>query len=124
MMKLRIAAVSLLAAFLVSGAMAYDRDDSFGAIAYSKRARHYGYATGKHSRRAAEERAMELCDHRDCKVEVWFKNNCAALATGSDGQVVGWAYNEHESRARDRALDECRDRNGRRCHIVVATCSR
>jgi len=121
-MKLRIPAVSLLALFLVSSAVAY-QDESFGAIAYSKRSQHYGYATGKHSRRAAEERELELCDRRDCKVEVWFKNNCAALATGSEGQIVGWAYNDRESRARDRALDECRDRNGHRCHIVVAACS-
>jgi len=123
-MKLRIVAVSLLAAFLVSGAMAYYRDDSFGAIAYSKRSQHYGYATGKHSRRAAEDRALELCDRRDCKVEVWFKNNCAALATGSQGQIVGWAYNENEHRARERAIEECRNHDGRRCQVVVATCSR
>ena len=122
-MSLRIAAACLLTLLLGSPAIARD-DGDYGAIAYSRRTGHYGYATHHRSRRAAEDRALDECARRDCKIEVWFRDNCAALATGSEGQVVGWAYNRRLEEAKENAIEQCRAHDGRHCRVVVSACSR
>ncbi|HYM62506.1 MAG TPA: DUF4189 domain-containing protein [Thermoanaerobaculia bacterium] len=98
--------------------------DRYGAIAYSKRTGHYGYSSRALSRGEAEDRALRNCEGRDCRIEVWFRNSCGALATGSDGYVTGWAHDTSASEARERALRECRDRDGRRCRVIIWTCAR
>lgn len=98
------------------------RDDRYGAIAYGSHSGRYGYATDLSTRHEAERAAIRNCDSRDCEVKVWFRNNCGALAVGKRG-ITGWAYNTRRGEARDRALEECRNRT-RECKIVVETCSR
>lgn len=120
-MQKRLLVATLLFVFLGTSVVAYA--DEFGAIAYSKRTQRYGWATGKRSRTRAENAALEQCDRNDCKIEVWFRDTCAALATGSDGQVTGWAYNDSLREAKERAVRECRERDGERCHVVIAKCS-
>src|SRR5262245_38224275 len=52
---------------------------SFGAIAYSKATRTYGFASQYGSRERAEQRALQECTQSranvtDCEVLVWFNN--------------------------------------------------
>ena len=117
----RILAVGALAALLGTSAIA--RADRYGAIAYSRRTRHYGYADNAGSREAAERRAMERCEGRDCKVEVWFRNSCGALATGEDGQIFGWAHDTNLREAKENAVEQCRSRGGHRCRVVISACT-
>jgi hypothetical protein len=117
--KLILAGVVVL---LISASMAADSDDRYGAIAYGRHSGRYGYATERHSRRAAEELALRNCDSRDCEIKVWFRNSSGALAVGHD-RITGWSYSTGRRDARERAMDNCR-RNTRDCRIVIETCSR
>jgi len=122
-MKMRIAAVGVLAVLLGTSAIARD-DNRYGAIAYSRRTGHYGYSNRADSRRSAERRALESCEGRDCKIEVWFRNSCGALATSENGQTIGWAHDTSLRDAKISAIEHCRDEGGRRCRVVVSACSR
>jgi serine/threonine-protein kinase len=122
-MKMKIAAVGLLAVLLGTTAIARD-DDRYGAIAYSRRTGHYGYSNRADSQRSAERRALESCEGRDCKIQVWFRNSCGALATSENGQTTGWAHDTSLRDAKVTAVEQCRDNGGRRCHVVVSACSR
>src|SRR5271154_5870814 len=71
--------------------------ENFGAIAYSQHdgasSHSYDYA----SQDEAEERAMQECG-AGCKVVLWFKNSCGALAAGQGhGYGVGWASSRSEA---------------------------
>lgn len=120
-MLMRIIAVGALATLL--GTSAFARADRYGAIAYSRRTGHYGYADNAGSREAAERRALERCERRDCKVEVWFRNSCGALATGEDGQIYGWAHDTSLREAKESAVEHCRHEGGRRCRVLISACT-
>ncbi len=122
-MSKRIALLCVVTLLLVTAAIARD-DYRFGAIAYSRHTGHYGYWKGADSQAGAERRAMEACKGRDCKIEVWFRNSCGALATGEGGQIVGWAHEPNLHEAEDRAIRACRNEGGRRCRVLISTCSR
>ncbi len=87
--------VLLLVAFLAYSAGACGAD-YYGAIAYSPsngaRGWSYDYAT----RGAAEQRAQSECAQHGsgCKVILWFRNACGALAIGSNGYGSGWGSDE------------------------------
>jgi hypothetical protein len=107
---------------VISGSGAY------GAIAYSPSTGAHGYSYRQGSRSAAERRALRECRNYakagDCRVEVWYSNNCGALAVGS-GTARGSAYAANAAAASAAALRYCRSRNGgRACVIKRATCSR
>jgi hypothetical protein len=126
----RIAAVSVLAALLGTGA-AVARDhqrerhhEEFGAIAYSRATGHYGYSSQEASRADAEDVALNHCEGRDCRIKIWFKNSCAALATSQDGKYTGWAHDLDLDEAKERAVEECRNVGGRRCRVLVSACTR
>ena len=122
-MRVQIAAVGLLSVLLGTSAIAHD-DDRYGAIAYSRRTGHYGYSNRSDSRARAERRALESCEGRDCKIEVWFRNSCGALATSENGQTTGWAHDTRLRDAKETAVQQCREQGGHRCRIVVSACSR
>jgi len=120
-MLMRIVAVGALAALLGTSAIA--RGDRYGAIAYSPRTGHYGYADNARSRGGAERLALENCEGRDCKVQVWFYNSCGALATGEGGRIFGWAHDTSLREAKESAVEQCRSRGGRRCRVVISACT-
>jgi hypothetical protein len=124
-MSKRIAMVCIVTLLLGTAAIARDRDDDrYGAIAYSRHTGHYGYWKGAESRAGAERHALEACEGRDCRVEVWFRNSCGALATGEDGRIIGWAHDVRLGEAQEQALQNCRHEGGRRCRVVISACSR
>jgi len=82
--------------------------DYYGAIAYSQSSRAHGYSYDYGSRAAAEQRAYNECAQygAGCKIAVWFRNACGALAVGQDG---GWGSGWHRTRrgAESNAIDSC-----------------
>jgi len=96
----------------------------YGSIAFSQNSGAWGYSYGYSSRSAAQRRAMRECRARGygCRVVVWFRNACGALAVGR-GNAYGWSWNTSRARARRRAMAECRARTGG-CRIRVTVCSR
>jgi hypothetical protein len=120
-MLMRIIAVGALATLL--GASAFARADRYGAIAYSVRTGHYGFADNAGTRGGAERRALENCEGRDCKVMVWFRNSCGALATGEGGRVYGWAHDTSLREAKVNAVEHCRHQGGHHCQVVISACT-
>lgn len=103
------------------------QNQSFGAIATTGES--YGYAYNKSSRAAAEQAALSNCEAQAvekgaCEIAIWFYNQCAALAIGSDGSWGG-DRGRTTSEASSKALDLCRqeDQSGK-CHVVQSFCSR
>lgn len=93
-------------------------DDLYGAIAYSKSSRRWGYATGKSSREDAEEVALRECKSSDAFIAVWGRNKWLALAHGN-GTSYGWAHGDEEEDTRRRAVEEC-EKRASDAHLLVA----
>ncbi len=86
--------------------------DRFGALAYSPRTGATGWSHDYDTRRGAERRALNGCrdNASDCRVAIWTKNACAALAVGRNG---GWGsyWHTNKAKAKSRAIRECRKRD-------------
>lgn len=100
----------------------------FGAIAYSPSTGGFGFSFKYASQRDAEARAIREClrqaNKDDCKVEIWFRDACAALAEGETGIRAAASASGQEIANRE-ALENCTSGNkGERCEIKVAVCSR
>jgi len=99
----------------------------FGAIAFSPSTGAYGYSFDYSSRNEAERRAIAECKARDgggdCATEIWFYDNCAALAVGASTARHA-AYAADKAAASRRALEACKGRNGgAACEIKASVCS-
>ena len=121
---LRLRSLILLgnAALFVSlgAATAAAADDNFGAIAFSSSSGATGYSYDYDSRDGAEERALQECGP-GCKVVLWFKNACGALAVGEgSGYGTGWASSRSE--AENLAMGYCRQNTGG-CEISRWVCT-
>ena len=53
----------------------------YGAIAYSSTRQAHGYSVDYPDQRSAQTRALKECG-TDCKIALWFRDACAALAVG------------------------------------------
>jgi hypothetical protein len=99
MRALRVGSAAVFAVCFVWASDAAARD-YYGAIAYSNTTGAYGYSYDYASRGQAEERSMAECTKRGsgCKVVLWFRNACGALATGRNfGYGFAWATTRGES---------------------------
>jgi serine/threonine-protein kinase len=94
----------------------------YGAIAYSWRTGAYGYGYNYPTRSSAERRALNECGSLDCRVVVWVRNACAALAENRTGEVA-WAWDPSKDRAAEAALARCRSKGGQNCRILCAGCT-
>ncbi|WP_081615325.1 DUF4189 domain-containing protein [Rhizobium freirei] len=96
----------------------------FGAIAYSRDTGSYGSSHNYSSRAGAEEEALSACSSYadDCRVVVYFRNACGALAVGSE-RGYGWGWSARRNQARDIAIANCEE-NDSGCHVVSWTCSK
>jgi serine/threonine-protein kinase len=115
------AVISALA-FLGLGA-ATAHADSFGAISLSPKTGATGWSYDYSSRLEAEEVAQSHCDRnaRDCRVAIWFKNGCGAVARGADG---GWGsdWAPGSRRAQRAALAACSNHSDS-CRVIRWQCS-
>lgn len=118
--------VSLVAGLAALGTAALAQSvgaASYGAIAFSPRNGAFGYSYNYGTRDEAEARALRECRVRGggCRLMVWFRNACGALAVG-EGYAYGWAWASSRGEARGRAMEECRART-RGCDIRVLVCT-
>ncbi len=99
--------------------------DYYGAIAYSPRSAAYGVTYNISTRSNAERRAIRECasrtNARDCRVLIWFRNACGAVANSPDGAYgSGWA--DTRARAEAYAVSVC-SRNGDGCRVLAWACT-
>lgn len=98
--------------------------DQYGAIAFSKSTSAHGYSYDYYNRATAEKRAVSECNKRagsdDCKVVIWFKNACGALAVGDSGSGAEWG--ETAEVALFKSLASCVQISSH-CEIVSWACT-
>ncbi len=97
--------------------------DVWGAIAYSKPDKAYGYSFEKEDQAAARKVALENCRKHgsNCVVETVFSHACAALAAGGDR--IGWGIDRTREGAEKRAMSECTLAGAKGCAIQTWVCS-
>ncbi len=110
----------MIGAVLLVGFSGQAIAENFGAIAYSQDSGANGYSVDYQSRGGAEERALQECG-RGCRVVIWFKNACAALATGDDN-AYGTGWSSSRGRAEGIAMSECNARASN-CGILRWACT-
>jgi hypothetical protein len=93
----------------------------WGAIAYSKPDKAYGYSFEREDQATARRAAMENCRKHgtNCVVETVFSRACAALAAGRDH--IG--TDRSREAAEKRALAECAATGAKGCAIQTWVCS-
>lgn len=91
--------------------------DNFGAIATSDSGA-YGYAYDYPTREQAESAALQECGDQGCRVQVWFKNACGAVA--KDGENLGWGWASSREQAEANAMSEC---GTGACKVVSWACN-
>ena len=93
-----------------------------GAIATSKATNAKGWSYNMPDRKSAEKHALSKCKQSDCKVVIWFYNNCGAVAAGPDGRSWG-AMSDTREDAEKRALGLCGVGNGP-CVVQAWACNK
>lgn len=95
----------------------------WGAIAYSRSDKAFGYSFEHEDEATARRVAMEKCRTRGtaCVVEAAFRSACGAVAEG--GGRVGWGVDRTRQAAEQRALSECAKTGARGCEIQAWVCS-
>src|SRR5690606_2804301 len=97
--------------------------DQFGAISYSPSTGAYGRSWNWSTRERAEDVANGYCAQADCRVVVWVRNGCAALAVAQgDRGLWGWAWSSSRSEAESLALAECHQDHGP-CMVKTSVCT-
>ena len=111
----------VLIPFLGVGAAAAQAD-SFGAISLSPATGATGWSHDYSSRWEAEEVAQSHCHQYagDCRVAIWFKNACGAVARGPDGWGANWASGR--SQAQRAAVAACSN-HSYHCEVIRWQCS-
>lgn len=96
------------------------QSDYWGALAYSYRTGHYGFAYDYPTQAAAINEAVRRCPARDCRAVVWFHNGCGAFARGK--RAWGWGIGGTRREAEATALAECQKRGGG-CRVIQWACT-
>ena len=87
--------------------------DSYGAITYSPSTGALGWSNANDNRGDAETVARRNCDSSadDCRIAIWFRNGCSAVAVGHrGGWGSGWGYDNRE--AQRQAIGSCGRQTG------------
>ena len=95
----------------------------YGAIAFSQDSGANGRSWNFETKWQAKNRALRECSKhgRGCKVVLWFRNACGALAI-SPGNGYGASWDSDEYAARRSALRTCYKYNDT-CSIKASYCS-
>jgi hypothetical protein len=91
----------------------------FGALAVSNTGA-WAARNGGLDRTQIEDEALSGCTKyaRDCRVVLWIKNGCMALARGANNRM-GWAWASEVEAAKTNALSHCSGR----CSLIFSGCS-
>jgi hypothetical protein len=97
---------------------------SYGAIAYGRTSRAWGYSNRWGSQAKAESVAVQNCAQHgnDCEVMVWFEHKCGAVASG-EGTAAFWGVGNSDGQARADAQSKCMSGGGKVCKVEVSQCS-
>jgi len=97
---------------------------SYGAIAYGRTSKAWGFSFHWDNRSKAESVAVQNCAQRgnDCEVMVWFEHKCGAVASGEGGTAF-WGLGNSDAQARADAQGKCVSGGGRACQVQVVQCS-
>jgi hypothetical protein len=95
----------------------------WGALAYSKPDKAYGYSFELEDQSTARRVAMDNCRKHgtNCVVETVFSRACAALAAGGDR--IGWGTDRTREAAEKRAMAECTLTGAKGCAVQTWVCS-
>ena len=101
----------------------------YGALAAAGPRGAAGWWVNQRTQREADDGAVSECRNHggggDCSVVVQFRNACAAYA-GDQAQgssAYGWGIDKDRVSAENRALTECRKRQGSQCRVRVQGCT-
>ena len=97
---------------------------AYGAIAYSRKDKLWGFTYNQTDRAAAEKLALQYCVKQGgarCLVEASFHNICGAIAAA--GETVFWGTAGTKYAAEQRALAECTRLGGKNCEAQASICS-
>ncbi len=94
------------------------------AYAYSTTNQNWGEAYKLDSAAQAQERAVVECGGREqsCKIAVWFKGRCGAIARGANLAHAAGLGDTPEAAAQD-AISDCNKVQGTECRIIRVGCS-
>jgi hypothetical protein len=100
------------------------RNNTFGAIAYSRKEKISGWSNRQTDKATAERVAVQACAKAGgakCVVEASFNNICGAVA--ADGDAVTWGTAATRASAEQRAMAECTQGGGKKCAVQQSVCS-
>jgi hypothetical protein len=122
-----IIAVIAAAVFTLLAALSAEaRQDMYGAIAYSQSTGAHGFSNDYSTRSVAQGRALRECNARsnnnDCRVAIWFKNSCGAIAVSKNG-AYGSAWNSNLQYAKYNAASSCNKYGGSYCQVTRWACT-
>lgn len=118
-------ATALIAGFMLFGGLSTQAQaQSYGAIAYSPSSGAHGYSFGYRNQAGAQQRALRECNARGrgCRVAIWYKNACGAVAVAPNGSW-GSGWGNSKQRANSEALRVCGRYSGG-CRVRLNACSR
>ena len=96
---------------------------SWGAIATDMETGAFGTSTYAADRNGAETLAIMDCDThggKNCKIETWFSNSCAAIAMGDKTHSNSIA--EKKRKAEKESMKACKEKDVN-CRIYYSACS-
>lgn len=107
----------------------------YGAIAIAPSRLVYATNTGTLTQTEAEQNALQACRQQmpewpdDCRIALWFRGTCAALAIQDDPQRVDWgwaaAWGTGKPEAEAQAQIKCNSHTTRKaCVVVTSVCAR
>jgi len=112
----------LIGAMIAGGATAAQADN-YGAISISPHSGSTGWSHDYSSRWEAEQSSQSNCDQYadDCRVAIWFKNACGAVARAPDG---GWGadWGDNRQDAEYAAIQSC-EKHSYDCEVIRWQCS-
>lgn len=87
-----IAFILMASLLFVTSVTTAHAKNKFGAIAISPSSKAMGWSFNYNSKWKANQVALKKCRKyaSDCKIGVWFRNACGAIAVGNNG---GWGAN-------------------------------
>jgi Domain of unknown function (DUF4189) len=96
----------------------------FGAVAWDKETGKTGWIWNQPTAQKAAEKALSECGATGCRIVIKPTSDCAAVATTSDGRIIGAAARKTQDAARLKALTDCQKRKGGECVVRASDCNK